>query len=127
MEEWLNSQLAYTLHKPIRLNFKTRPVVVHQIDEQWQINLVDVSKLSKHNDGFKFIMVVIHILSKYEWLKPLKPKHGIAVKNALEHIFSETIRHPRVIQTGKGTEFFNVLVKTYLANNNIKLFPTHSE
>ena len=27
VEEWLNSQLAYTLHKPVRLNFKTRPVV----------------------------------------------------------------------------------------------------
>ena len=91
VEQWLKSQLAYTLIKPIRLNFKTRPVVVHQIDEQWQINLVDVSKLSKHNDGFKFIMVVIHILSKYAWLKPLKSKHGIAVKNALEHIFSETM------------------------------------
>ena len=91
VEQWLKSQLAYTLIKPIRLNFKTRPVVVYQIDEQWQINLVDVSKLSKHNDGFKFIMVVIHILSKYAWLKPLKSKHGIAVKNALEHIFSETM------------------------------------
>ena len=91
VEQWLKSQLAYTLIKPIRLNFKTRPVVVHQIDEQWQINLLDVSKLSKHNDGFKFIMVVIHILSKYAWLKPLKSKHGIAVKNASEHIFSETM------------------------------------
>ena len=58
-------QLAYTLHKTIRLNFKTRPVVVHRIDEQWQNDLVDMSKLSKHNDEFKFIMVVIDILSKY--------------------------------------------------------------
>ena len=27
IEEWLKFQLAYTLHKPVRLNFKTRPVV----------------------------------------------------------------------------------------------------
>ena len=66
VEQWLKSHLAYTLHKPIRLNFKTRPVVVYQIDEQWQIHLVDMSKLSKHNDGFKFIMVVIDILSRYD-------------------------------------------------------------
>ena len=65
VEEWLKSQLAYTIHKPIRLSFNTRPVVVHQIDEQWQIDLVDMSKPSKCNDGFKFIMVVIDILSKY--------------------------------------------------------------
>ena len=54
--------------------------MVHEIDEQWQIDMVDMSKLSKHNDGFKFIMVVIDILSKHVWLKTLKPKYGIAIK-----------------------------------------------
>ena len=101
--------------------------MVHQIDEQWQIDLVDLSKLSKHNEGFKFIMVAIDILSKYAWLEPLNSKHGIPIKNALEHIFSETIRRPKVIQTNKRTEVLNVLVKTYLEHNNIKLFATHSE
>ena len=62
-EEWLKSQLTYTLHKPARINFKTRPVVVHRIDWQWQIDLVNMSKLSKHNDRFKFTMIVIDILS----------------------------------------------------------------
>ena len=105
VEEWLRSQLAYILHNPISLNFKTRPVlvIVHQIDEQWQIYLVVMSKLSKHNDGFKFAMVVTDILSKYAWLELLKSKHGIAIKNALEHIFRETIRRPKVIQTDKET------------------------
>ena len=127
VEEWLKSQLAYTLHKPMRLNFKTRPVVVNQIDEQWQIDLVDMSKLLKDNDEYKFIMVVIDILSEYAWLEPLKSKHGIEIRNALEHIFSETIRCPKVIQMDKGTEFFNILMKTYLANDSIKLFATHSQ
>ena len=73
-----------------------------------------MSKLSKYNDGFKFITVLIDILSKYAWLELLKSKHRIAIKNALEHIFSETIRRRKVIQTDKGTEFFNALVKTYI-------------
>ena len=42
-------------------------------------------------------------------------------------MFSETIRLQKVIQTDKGTDFLNVLVKTYLAKNNTKLFATHSE
>ena len=101
--------------------------MVHQIDEQWQIDLVDMSNLSKHNNEFKLIMVVIDFLSKCAWLEPLRSKDGIAIENASELIFSETIRRPKVMQTGKETEYFNVLVKTYLANNNIKLFATHSE
>ena len=78
VEEWLKSQLAYTLHKPICLNFKTRSVEVHQIDGQWQIDLMDMGKLSNNNDGLKFIMVVIDILFKYAWLEPLNSKNGIA-------------------------------------------------
>ena len=38
VEEWLKSHLAYTLHKPRCLNFKTRPFAVHQINKQWQID-----------------------------------------------------------------------------------------
>ena len=45
--------------------------MVHQIDEQWQIYFVDMSKISKYNYGFKFIMVVIDILSNYAWLEKL--------------------------------------------------------
>ena len=37
------------------------------------------------------------------------------------------MRRLKVIGKGKGTELFNVLVKTYLANKNIKLSTTHSE
>ena len=103
VEEWLKPQLAYTLHKAIRLNFKTRPVMVHQIDKKWQIDLLDMSKRLKHNNGFKFGIGVIDMLSKYTWLEPLKSKHGIAIKNALEHIFIETIRRPKVIQMDKET------------------------
>ena len=62
-----------------------------------------MSKLLKYNDKFKFIMVVIDILSKYAWLESLKSKHSIAIENVLEHIFSEEIRRPKVIQTDEGT------------------------
>ena len=77
--------------------------MVYRIGEQWQIDLIDMSKLSKHNHEFKWIIVVTGILSKYAWLEPLKSMHGIAIKNALEHIFNETIRRPKVVQTDKGT------------------------
>ena len=34
-------------------------------------------------------------LFKCAWLEALKSKHDIAIKNALEHICSETIRRPK--------------------------------
>ena len=65
VEGWLKLKLGYTLHKPIRLNFKASSVMIHQMYEQWQIELVNMSNFSKHNDGFNSIMVVIDIISKY--------------------------------------------------------------
>ena len=50
-----------------------------------------------------FIIVVIDILSKYACLEQLKSKHGIAIKNAIQHVFSDKIRRPKIIQTDKGT------------------------
>ena len=69
---------------------------------------------------------MIDILFKYAWLEPLRSKAGIAIKYVLEHISIQLMRFLKVIQSGtdRRTEFFNILVKTYLARNNIKLFAT---
>ena len=68
VENWLSKQLIYTLHKPVYQTFQTRPVIVYAIDELWQLDLVDLSKLVRENDGRKFILSNIDMLSKYGWL-----------------------------------------------------------
>ena len=65
-----------------------RPVVVRQIDEEWQIDLMNMSKLSRHYDGFKFITVILDISSNYTWIELLKSKHGIAIEIVFEQIFN---------------------------------------
>lgn len=125
--DWLRSQLTYTLHYPVRHNYKTRPVLVYGIDEQWQIDLVDLTKLSRHNNNYRFIMTVIDVLSKYAWLIPLKSKHGKEIRFGLETLFSKTSRRPKVIQTDKGTEFYNRDLENLLKAEGIKLFSTNSQ
>ncbi len=49
VERWLQTQRAYTLHRPVRKHFKTTPYLVRGIDGQWQADLVDVSEMSKHD------------------------------------------------------------------------------
>ena len=43
--ELLMEQVAFTLHKPIRRNFKRNLVLVSVIDEQWQMDLADITAL----------------------------------------------------------------------------------
>lgn len=65
VQEFLNQQDVYTLHKPASKNFTTERVYVHNIDEQWQSDLVEMIPYSKQNDDFKYLLTVIDCFSKY--------------------------------------------------------------
>jgi len=54
------------------------------IDDQWDVDLMDMTKVSKNNRGYNFILVAIDIFSKYIWLRPLKDKRGESVMKALK-------------------------------------------
>ena len=128
VNKWLQSQLPYTLHRSVRLNFKTRRVVVYDIDEQWQMDLVDLPKISTQNDGHRYILVAIDVFSKYAWVESVKNKSGPVIKKAFQNILeSNGKRKPKFIQTDKGNEFFNQHMRGLLQKNNIKLFTTNSE
>ena len=87
VEEFLAKQRVYTLHKPIRHRFKTRRVLVSNIDDQWQADLVDMQKLSKYNKNYNYILTVIDIFSKFAWAIPIKKKTGEEILKAFNIIF----------------------------------------
>ena len=69
-----NEQLAEELHKPIIRKFKKREVYSAFKDNIWAANLVDMQLMSKFNKGFRFLLCVIDIYSRYVWVVPLKDK-----------------------------------------------------
>ena len=76
IRDWLIKQDAYTLHKPVRRNFKRNRVLVDGIDEQWQLDLADMQSMKKFNDGYRYLLVCVDVFSKYAWVVPLKTKTG---------------------------------------------------
>ena len=42
--------------------------------------------ISKFNKGFRFLLCVFDIYSKYGWVIPLKDKKGITITNAFQKI-----------------------------------------
>ena len=75
----LKKDLAYTLHKPRRRRFPTIPVVVGGLDDQWAADLVETENLAKENQGTRYLLTVIDVLSKYAWVRPLKNKTGSSI------------------------------------------------
>ena len=77
-----NYQLANELHKPIIKKFKKRKVYSEFRDNIWGADLADLQLIS--NKGFRFLLCVVDIFSKYAWVVPLKDKKGISIVNAFQ-------------------------------------------
>ena len=66
--------LSNELNKPVINKFKGKKIVINHIDEIHSCDLVDMTKYSKVNRGYKYIFTYIDIFSKYAWSFPLKSK-----------------------------------------------------
>ena len=76
-------------------------------DNIWGVDLTDMQLLSKFNKGFRFLLSVIGIYSKYAWVIPLKDKKGISIVTGFQKILKDPNRKPNKIWVDKGSEFYN--------------------
>ena len=76
-------------------------------DNIWEADLADMQLISKFNNGFRFLLCVVDIFSKYSWVVPLKDKKGVSIINAFQKILKESNKKPNNIWVEKGTESYN--------------------
>jgi hypothetical protein len=80
----------------------------------WAVDLIDMQHYAKDNDNFRFILAVIDVFSKFDWMRALKNKTGVEVAHALNDIITSNGRRPVEVWRDKGTEFYNRHVKKLL-------------
>lgn len=124
VRNWLSAQNTYTLHKPARKVFSRNKIYVSYIDEQWECDLMDMSRLSRQNRGFNYILNAIDCFSKYLFSVPTKSKKPTEIIAALKKIFKN--RKPTKLRTDKGKEFDNKLFRAFCQKNNIRFFTTQN-
>jgi Integrase core domain len=120
VREWLSGQPTYSMHKPVRRKFRRNATIVHNINEQFQADLVDVSLFARTNGGFHFLLTCIDVFSKVGWAVPMKNKSAKSTKEAFQQIFAE--RKPQRLQTDRGKEFDNAEIKAYMEEEGVELF-----
>ena len=57
----------------------------------------------------------------------MKDKKGVSIINAFQKILKESARKPQKIWVGKGSEFYNRSMKSWLEKNNIVMYSTYNE
>ena len=70
------TDLVDELHKPVKKKFSRCRVISKSIDEIWAADLVEMQQFSKWNNGYKYLLMIIDIFSKFGWIIPLKNKNG---------------------------------------------------
>ena len=95
-------------------------VNVNSIDEIWAADLIDMQAFSKDNNGIKYLLTVIDIISKFVWIVPLKRKTGREVANAFSSILKE--RRASKTWVDRSRKFCNKDVQTL-----VELFSTDNE
>ena len=118
----VRQKLAKELHKPIIRKFKKRTVYSGFKDNIWGADLADMQLINKFNKGFRCLLCVIDIFSKYAWVVPLKDKKGVSIVNAFQKILDDSNRKPNKIWVDKGSEFYNSSVKKWLKNNEFEMY-----
>jgi transposase InsO family protein len=124
--QWLESQEPYTLHRPVRKHFSRNRYIVYNMDELWQADLNDMQSLQQENGGYRYLLTVIDVFSKYAWARPLYKKTGTAVASAFETIFQQSGRKPLKIQTDKGKEFTNSVFQAFLKKQQVHYYTTNN-
>ena len=126
-QQLLEQVLSYTLHKPVRKRFPTAPTLVFGGDEQWQMDLVDMQKLSKWNKGYKYMLTVIDVFSKVAWAEPLKTKSTKDMLVALDRLTKHFPAAPLSVQTDQGTEFLAKPVQAWFKKHKWHHFVTRGD
>ncbi|PFX14258.1 putative uncharacterized transposon-derived protein F54H12.3 [Stylophora pistillata] len=125
LKSW-QEELAEELHRPVRRNFRKRRVVVNRIDEIWSSDLVEMQKFAKWNKGYRYLLMVLDVFSKYGWIVPLKNKKGESVAESFEKIFTEG-RVPKRLWVDKGSEYYNSHVKDLMKSEGVEMYSTENE
>ena len=83
--------------------------------------------IRKFNKGFRFLLCVVDIFSKYAWVVPLKGKKCVSIVNAFQTILDDSKRKPNKVWEDKGSEFYNRSMKLWLQENDIAIYSTNND
>ena len=114
--------------KPPKKNYPTNKTMIKSVDDTWSSDLLDMNEYGlKNNKGYRYILVVIDIFSKFGWTIPLKNKFSQTITEAFSEIIKSSNRKPNLLETDDGMEYVNKIFKEFLNNNKIKRYSRYTD
>lgn len=125
LRSFLGSVDSYTLHREYK-NLTRNPSYTHFRRYQFQVDLIDIQKLSQANDGKKFILAAIDTFSRKAWIKAVSSKSSKEVLSAFQDILERAADPPMTLVADKGCELRNKLFIEFCKTKKINFFHNHT-
>ena len=119
--QYLQLKAPYTKNRQFRKFFPRLKAVAYRINEIWSVDVAYTDKIAQHNNGVKYLLVDVDVLSRYLRVQPMKAFYA---KDAVE-AFKKMIKQkkPERVWTDKGSEFKGEF-KKFCEKKEIHLYTT---
>ena len=121
IEHFLSKKNLYTLHRQPK-KFRRNPSFFYNKRQQFQCDLIEISKIKRFNNGYCYILTVIDVWTRKAFCRLLKRKTADEVLKALKEIFEEAKILPKTILFDRGSELKNKKMNNFLQSLGIKVF-----
>ena len=121
VRDWYNQQRAATLWRKAPKRFTKNPVIQTRPMYQVQADLCDMGYFTKWNYKYRYILVVIDVMTKKAFCRALKNKNVQQVLPALKEIL-DPLKTVHIFQSDLGTEFTNSKTKEYFRQRHIQVW-----
>lgn len=126
VEYYLQGHRTYTLMRPRRVHFKRAKTIPLGFMSDVQTDLAEMGALSRSNQGFRYILIAIDVLSKRLFAIPVKTKKAEDMLEAFKILLDQMPFKPIRIYSDLGTEYRNKLLKDFFEQEEIQKFETSS-
>ncbi|KAL3079541.1 hypothetical protein niasHT_037911 [Heterodera trifolii] len=103
--DFLHRQRTYTLFKPRRNKFPRLKTVPSGLHTDWQCDLCIMDTLRAHNDGYRYILVCVDVLSRKIFTAESESKKSEHMIEAFEKVFKKAGVLPNKLYSDAGLEF----------------------
>lgn len=122
-----SKQFASEIHHRVVRKFPRRKIIVHRLDEIWAVDLASMESVASYNDGYKFILCIVDLFSRFAWCVPLKNKSATTVLNAVKEVIAKSGRSPEKSWSDKGSEFYNKVFLGWAKDHDIVVYSTFGD
>ena len=75
------------------------------MNDTWDVDLMDMTKFARYNNGVHYIAIFIDIFSRYLYAEPMKNKMTKTTLQAIKRVFSRSKGLPNTFRSDAGNEF----------------------